>query len=226
MRRFYPLAHVILALACIAPLGACGDHEQVSYDACPIPLGDSPSRGPDDAWVTIVEFADFECPYCQEVEATIKAVDEERPGLRWVYKYFPIPEIHPNATMAASAADCAAQQGKFWEMHDKLYSVPELPKHEAALENYAEQLGLDQAAWSECFNSNGSLDRIVTDVTQGRAYGVGGTPAFFINGVLLPGAYPLEDFLSVIKAEQAKAKASGVPRAAYYESIVSQGCHG
>ncbi|MGC4065538.1 MAG: DsbA family protein [Polyangiaceae bacterium] len=212
------------AVAIIALCSGCGDSEQITYEVCPIPLDDAPTRGADTPWVTIVEFADFQCSFCREAEATIKEIDTQRPGLRWAFKHFPLTSIHAYAESAASAADCAHQQGKFWPMHDRLFANETERLDGATLAQYASEVGLDLDAWTKCYRSDASLLRVLTDIQQGSAYGVDGTPTFFVNGYVLHGLYPTADFLRVIDEATADAKSSGVARASYYEDLVKNGC--
>lgn len=224
MVRFASLARPLRGFAFAMLIVGCGDGEQISYDVCPVPIGDSPRRGPDDAWVTIIEFADYQCSFCRAAEEMITEVDAKHPGLRWVFKNFPLASIHANAEPAASAADCAEAQGKFWEMHDVMMAGERAVLDNDSLEKYAKDLGLDMDAWSSCFMSDESRFRIMTDFTQGEAYDVHGTPAFFINGHGVPGLYPTEDMLVVIGEAEKEAKKSGLLRANYYETLVSRGC--
>jgi protein-disulfide isomerase len=217
LRTMWPFALASLVSGCE------GDMEPV-YNACPVPLSGAPVRGPADAWVTIVEFADFQCSYCQAAESTIAEVDASRPGLRWSFRYFPISSLHPNAVAAASAADCANEQGQFWAMHDMLFATSSLS--DTALAGYAEQLGLDMDAWNACFQSDDSVARIDADFQIGLDHGVRGTPTFFINDQVLPGAYPTADFLSTIDEAEAEAKAAGIGAVDYYESLGAAGCDG
>jgi protein-disulfide isomerase len=202
----------------------CGDSEQIAYKVCPIPIDDAPTRGAESSWVTIVEFADFQCQYCREAEATIESIDAQRPGLRWAFKHFPLTSIHTYAESAASAADCAHRQGQFWPMHDRLFANETGRLDGATLTQYAAEIGLDLDAWKSCYRSEDSLLRIVTDVQQGSAYGVDSTPTFFVNGYELRGLYPVADFLKVIDDATAEAKASGLPRDSYYDDLVENGC--
>src|SRR5512142_2343945 len=113
-----PTPKRIVTLAMVCALGsACSSSREQDLPACVVPVNDSPTRGPADAWVTIVEFGDYQCPYCGASEPTLREVDAQRPGLRWVWKDFPLPQ-HPRALPTAIAAQCAYSQGHFWEMHD------------------------------------------------------------------------------------------------------------
>jgi protein-disulfide isomerase len=205
-------------------LTACGDGEQIAVSACAVPIGDSPARGDENAWVTVVEFADFQCSFCRAAEAAIAEIDEQHPGIRWVFKQFPITSIHSHAEAAASAADCAHVQGKFWEMHDLLFARTVAALSEDSLKSYAESLNLDMTAWSTCFKSDESLTRIASEFEQGEQYGVSGTPTFFINARMLTGLYPVDDMLNVIVAAEREAKTSGVKRADYYQVLADNAC--
>lgn len=161
-----------------------------------------PSKGPADAKVTIVEFSDFECPFCSRVNPAIAQVMKEYEGkVRVVFRHFPLP-MHPNAPKAAEASLCADDQGKFWEMHDALFanqqalSVPDL-------KDYAKTIGLDQAKFDACLDSGSKAEQVAKDMSEGEAAGVTGTPAFFVNGRMLAGALPFEEFKKVIDAELA-----------------------
>lgn len=212
----------IWLLALFASLG-CSSPTPLGAPACVVPLGSAPTRGPADAWVTIVEFADFQCAFCGEAESTIRSVDSARPGLRWAFKHFPLKSIHPHAADASLAAECANSQGKFWPMHDQLFM------HQGALDpgslaKYAEAIGLDQSSYQECMESGAGGVRVAADFNQGLAIGVEGTPAFFINGQLLAGAYPASDFVDIIDQVRDIATQSGIAAADYYSIIESKGC--
>ena len=159
-----------------------------------------PSKGPEGAKVTIVEFSDFECPFCSRGAATIDQVMEQYAGkVKLVFRHFPL-DFHAKAPKAAEAAMCANEQKKFWEMHDLLFKN----QSKLAVENlkeHAASLGLDATKFAECLDS-GKMKKIVDDDTAaGRKVGVSGTPAFFINGTMLSGAQPIEAFKEVIDAE-------------------------
>ncbi len=170
-----------------------------------VSVDDDPARGPDDAAVTIIEFSDFQCPYCgrffQQTLPQLMAQYGNR--VRFVYRDFPLDQIHPNARNAAMAAECADDQGKFWEYHDVLFSnqqalgVPDLKR-------YAEELGLDAEAFAECLDSQKYNGEVDADLRDGLRAGVTGTPTFFINGKRVVGAQPLQTFQTLI--EQALAE--------------------
>jgi len=160
-----------------------------------------PAKGPESAPVTIVEFSDFQCPYCFRANASLKQVEEKYPGkVRLVFRNFPLTQIHPNAAKAAEAASCANDQGKFWQMHDKMFanqsklSVPELKQH-------ASEVGLDAAAFEQCLDSGKHTADWKKTVEEGQKYGLSGTPSFFINGRLIVGAQPFDGFAQIIDDE-------------------------
>lgn len=169
---------------------------------------EGPARGPEDAPVTIVEFSDYECPYCRRIEPTLAQIVERYPEqVRLVYRHFPIDSIHPRARAAAEAATCAHRQDRFWEYHEILFSNEDYG--DEALRGYAEQAGLDLEAWETCREDPATKRAVQEDVDAGRAVGVTGTPAFFVNGRPLRGAVPLENFVQVIESELRAAAGDG-----------------
>ncbi len=166
---------------------------------------EGPSKGPADAPVTIVEFSDFQCPYCSRVLSTLAQVMERYPeGVRIVYRNFPL-RSHQRAGPAAEASLCADEQGKFWSYHDKLFANARALSDEQ-LKGYAEELELDVPAFEQCYDERRFAEQVETDVREGHAAGVTGTPAFFVNGVLLSGARPSADFYRAIDAELERLK--------------------
>ena len=163
---------------------------------------EGPARGPKDAKITIVEFSDFECPYCGAAHDTVEQVMTTYAGkVRLVYRQFPL-SFHPHAAKAAEASLCAADQGKFWEYHDVLFKNQK--KLEAAdLKAHASEVGLDGQKFGQCLDSGDKKKAVDADQQAGLAAGVGGTPAFFINGIFLNGAQPIDEFKKVIDAELA-----------------------
>ncbi len=162
--------------------------------------GGRPARGGgEDAPVTIIEFADYECPYCRMVEKTVeKVLETYGDKVRFVYRDFPLP-FHAHARGASQAARCAEEQGKFWEYHDALYGASDLSTD--GLRELADQVGLDRNQFDECLASNKYDKAIQKDIDEGANAGVNGTPAFFINGRSLSGALPFEQFKQVIDEE-------------------------
>jgi protein-disulfide isomerase len=161
------------------------------------------SRGPEGAPVVIVEFSDFGCPYCKTVVPTLKQLTAQYPDkIRWVFRDFPIANLHPAAPKAHQAARCAGAQGKFWEYHDVLFERSPRQSPEE-LRQYAKDLLLDAAQFEQCLESNAQEAAVDADIQDGRRLGVSGTPMFFINGRALVGAQPLAAFQKVIESELA-----------------------
>ncbi len=160
---------------------------------------DDPSWGPEDAPVVIQEFADFQCPYCAKfAEETLSKVrDTYGDKVHFIFRDFPLTNIHQMAMPAAVAAGCANDQGLFWEYHDILYQN-QASLSQDALVDYAEQAGLDAAEFQDCVASGKKTVEIMLDSQDAKADGVTGTPAFVINGMLISGAQPFEVFQSVI----------------------------
>jgi protein-disulfide isomerase len=167
---------------------------------------DGAALGPADAPIEMVEFADFECPYCLRAFPIVKQVIAAYGNrMRLVYRNYPLPQ-HPNARPAAEAAQCAHDQGKFWPYHDRLFGDP-TKLGEADLKQAAAEIGLDTGRFNTCFDSHSYRSQIEADIQAGGAAGVTGTPSFFINGRPLVGAPPFEDFTRIIDEElEAKSR--------------------
>ena len=167
----------------------------------PIDLAGTPSRGPQDARVTIVEFSDFHCPFCKRVQPTLTQLLARYPkDVRLVYKHMPLDQLHPQARRAAEASWCAQQQGKFWEYHDLLYAGgPD--GSDATLAAVATRAGLDAAAYQQCMASGKAAEEVEKHVQEGAKFGVEGTPGFFVNGRFINGAVPLEAFVQIVDEE-------------------------
>ncbi len=171
---------------------------QVAYDAARV-------RGNANAPVTIVEFSDFQCPFCRSVQTTLRNVLAKYKGrAKLAYRDFPLREIHPQAQTAAEAARCAGDQGKFWEFHDALFADQSKLK-EADLGAHAHALGLDEKSFQACLASGKYKPKVDADIQEAIKAGVGGTPAFFINGVFLNGAQPQAEFDKIIDNQLALA---------------------
>jgi protein-disulfide isomerase len=151
--------------------------------------------------VTLLEYGDYECPYCGAAYPIVKDV-QARMGdrMRFVFRNFPITTSHPHAEQAAEAAEAAASQGKFWEMHDLLYENQK-QLGAADLHSYAEQLGLDVQAFEEDLATHAFADRVQEDFMSGVRSGVNGTPTFYINGHRHDGGYQLEALLAALGAD-------------------------
>lgn len=160
-----------------------------------------PSQGSPTAPVTIVEFADFQCPFCARAVPVLKQI-LERDGdrVRLVYRDFPIEALHPYARKAAEAARCASEQGKFWDYHDKLFASQSALDREA-LERYAADLQLDSKTFAGCLASDKYREAIDQDIRDGEKAGVGATPTFFVNGRLLVGVPSAPVIQSMIDEE-------------------------
>lgn len=165
---------------------------------------DDPFKGPKTAPVSIVLFSDFQCPYCVKARATLKQVEQKYGDkVRLVYRDFPLP-MHKQAFKAAEAGQCAHDQGRFWEMYDKLYDNP-TNLEISSLKRYAAEIGLDGTTFGECLDSGRHAAEWGKDKADGESYGIKGTPAFLVNGRFLQGARPLEAFSEVIDEELARA---------------------
>jgi Na+/H+ antiporter NhaA len=163
-------------------------------------------RGPDDALVTLVEYGDFECPYCGQAEGVIRELlasfgDE----VRYVWRHLPLNDVHPNAQAAAEASEAAAAQGRFWEMHDTLlgHQGDLLPND---LEDYAQQLGLDSERMMEDVRRREYAPRVSEDVASADESGVSGTPTFFVNGRRHYGAYDISTLTETVRAARRRAR--------------------
>lgn len=157
-------------------------------------------RGSATAPVMIVEFSDYQCPYCRRAEPTVRALlAKYGDKVALSYRDFPLTSLHPQAMIAAEASRCAEEQGKFWEYHDQLFTAPSLDKN--ALVEIARKLKLDSAQFESCLNSEKYKAEIEADEQAGKDVGVNGTPGFFINGIEFSGARPESDFSNVIDDE-------------------------
>lgn len=165
-------------------------------------VGDAPTFGPNDAKVTIVEFSDFQCPYCAKGADLLKEIKKKYGSkVKVAFKNFPL-EFHKQAKTAAVAALCAKEQSvdKFWSMHDKMFEN----QNELALEalkKTAKSIGLDSKKFDACLDSKKYLAKVEADYAEGQAIGVKSTPTFFVNGMIVNGAQPIEVFSELIDQE-------------------------
>lgn len=157
---------------------------------------DDPSMGPEDAKLTIIAFEDFECPYCRQVFPALRSALAQHPEVRFIYRDFPLDDIHPNAQKAAEAGQCAHDQGKFWAYHDKLYTQQRLAV--ADLKSVARELNLNVQQFDNCLDTGKYTEEVQQDFDDGIAAGVGGTPTFFFNGNRLSGVISEEGFEQII----------------------------
>ncbi|HEY2901056.1 MAG TPA: thioredoxin domain-containing protein [Polyangia bacterium] len=170
--------------------------------------GSAPAKGPKDAPLTMVIFSDFQCPFCSRVEPTLTQIEKDYGGkVRQVWKNYPLP-FHNNAEPAAEAAMAAGAQGKFWEMHDKLFANQQ-SLDRPSLEKYAQEIGLNMGKFKADLDAQKYKSQIESDTKEGSAVGVNGTPAVFINGRKIAGAYPIDTFKKIIDAELAKKEGGG-----------------
>jgi protein-disulfide isomerase len=161
-----------------------------------------PSRGPDKAPVTIVEFSDFQCPYCGREFPVVERLMKEYDGkVRLVFRHFPL-DFHPYAQKAAEAGACAADQGSenFWKLHDKMFGNQQKLAVDD-LKSYAKEIGVDSAKFDKCLDSGEKRGLVNADEKAGQQAGVSGTPAFFVNGIFINGAVPYEQFKETVDRE-------------------------
>ncbi|HEX6386791.1 MAG TPA: Na+/H+ antiporter NhaA [Anaerolineae bacterium] len=155
-------------------------------------------QGPDDAPFTLVEYGDYECPYCRLVYDDIQGLQEQLGDrLRYVYRHLPIESAHPHARLAAEAAEAAGAQGKFWEMHDALYTHDDL--NQARIYDFAEAIGLDMVRFRQELEAGVYAERVHEDFRSGIRSGANGTPTFFVNGERYDGPWDLESLLEVVE---------------------------
>ncbi len=167
-------------------------------------------RGPLEAPVTVVEYGDFECPYCGQAEPAVRELLRDFADVRYVWRHLPLSDVHPYAELAADASEAAAVQGAFWQMHDRLLA------HQGALEfpdlvGYAEQLGLDVERFAEDLQGGVGARRIAEDKEGADLSGVSGTPTFFVNGRRHYGAYDLDSLAAGVRAAGARAMLGSPP---------------
>jgi protein-disulfide isomerase len=175
---------------------------EVAYDPARV-------RGNPKAPIMIVEFSDYQCPYCHQAEPTVKDVlAKYGDKVSFSYRDFPLSSIHSQALIAAEASRCALEQGKFWEYHDQLFTASKLEKDD--LIGYARNLKLDEKQFESCVTSEKYKADIDKDLQEGRKAGITGTPGFFINGVELSGAQGQDAFTRVIDDELARKSAKNV----------------
>jgi protein-disulfide isomerase len=212
----YPLvgarAYEIFQLAFgLADAGRLSDAFAQAPTPTPIPIGEiptegAPSKGDGDAPVLMIEYSDYQCPYCSRyVQETLPLIEEnyiQTGKVRYVFKDFPL-SFHAQANLAAQAARCAGDQGDYWGMHDLLFANQQDWANESAAQvfsSYADQLGLDAGQFDSCLSSGTYEDKINNEIQEGLSVGVSGTPAFFVNGQFISGAQPYQAFQQAIEA--------------------------
>ena len=182
------------------------DKPAPKVDPSKLKIGDAPTKGPDNAPVTIIEFSEFQCPYCKRGTANLdEALADFKGKVKVAFKHYPLP-FHKQARPASKAAMAAHQQGKFWEMHDLLFQNQKQLRQDGLYEKLAKQLGLNMAQFKKDMNDPKWDKMMDAHMKQGQAVGVRGTPAFFINGTRLVGAQPTSKFKQVIEQALKEAK--------------------
>jgi protein-disulfide isomerase len=165
-----------------------------------VSVAGSAARGPAAAPIELIEFSDFQCPFCLRAYPTVNQVlTTYGDKIRFVYRHYPLPS-HPNARPAAEASECAAEQGQFWPYYEKLFA-DQTKLTDPALKQAASTLGMDMNRFNACVDSRKYKDRVENDIKDGNAVGVSGTPAFFINGRMISGAQPFDAFKRIIDEE-------------------------
>jgi len=215
---FFSLLSLVLTFDLYQKLGyfsGKGSSNQVAGEAAAQPsnqprvevsAGNAPVKGSNSAPVTIIEFGDFQCPYCEvffsQVLPQIEKNYIKTGKVKFVYREFPL-SFHQYAQKASEAAGCAGEQGKFWDYHDKLFENQN-SLDLASLKSYAQQLHLNTTKFNDCLDSGKTTAAVQEDVSDGSGYGVSGTPTFFINGIMVNGAQPFSEFEKIIDQELKK----------------------
>jgi Na+/H+ antiporter NhaA/predicted DsbA family dithiol-disulfide isomerase len=222
------LSWLVVRVAALLPLDArlralLGTAQSLVDLAVPFDPSRDHVRGPANASVTLVEYGDFECPFCGRAERSITELLGEAADVRYVWRHLPLTDVHPHAQLAAEAAEAAAAQGKFWEMHDVLLA------HQDALEpddllRHARRIGLDVERFADDVRKRAGSSRIADDVDSAEQSGVAGTPTFFVNGRRHWGAYDLTGLMRSVKEARARARAaaSGAERAPRRSAAAAQ----
>lgn len=176
-----------------------------------VAVGNLPPLGKEDAPVTLIEFSDFECPFCNsfytDVLPQLKKDYLDTGKAKLYFRHFPLTSIHPNAQLASEASECANDQGQFWDYHNVLFENQNEwasltgGTYEAKLTEYATSLGLDSSSFQECLTSGKFTENVNTDLEEGAQAGVDGTPATFVDGYLIVGAVPYDQFKVQIDAQ-------------------------
>ncbi len=225
-----PLRNAQAAIQQPSALGMAPPGSDIVYK---VTLGEAPQKGDADAKITIVEWSDFQCPFCGRVMPTLREIEKSYGAdVRIVFKHNPLP-MHPDAPYAAKAAIAAQRQGKFWQMHDKLFEANNSQKPDALKQDKVDQMardiGLDMERYRRDVTSPETAQVIRDDQAQAAKLGANGTPHFFINGARVSGALPFETFKTVIDAQMKRANAAlatGVPKKDLYEYLTKDGTTG
>ena len=170
------------------------ENQSTIYD---IATNDDPYAGGKDARIVIVEFSDFQCPYCTQAFPTVREIiSTYGDQIKFIYRDFVNSKIHPQAQKSAEAGECASEQDKFWEMHDKMFINTDLTV--SSLKQYATEVGMNMDQFNECIDSDRYYEEVQQDFASGIVSGVDGTPTFFINGAKFEGAINVDNFKSII----------------------------
>ena len=174
----------------------------------PVSLEDVRSRGPEDAAVTVVEYSDFQCPFCRRVQPFLAELHEKYgDDVRWVFKDLPLVDIHPEAMRAAQAARCAGEQGKFWEYRAKLFEQELFT--DAMYSDLAKELKIKASPLMECLESGKFEEPVLAEKVEAERLGIEGTPAILVNGILSTGARSIQHYDTLIGNELKAARATG-----------------
>jgi protein-disulfide isomerase len=199
-RAIRPVVLAVMALLALESAPASSQDPSSSGAPAIIDIAGAPSRGPGHAPVTIVEFGDFQCPFCaQGAKALRRAMAISPDRARWVFKHYPLRAAHPGAVLAHEAALAAQEQGKFWEMHALLFENQARARYDDLI-GYAEQIGLDMAAFRDALDTRRLNPQVKRDIEEGRRLRVVVTPTYFVNGVRLVGARTTPEFRVIIDA--------------------------
>ncbi len=187
-----------------------GTAETIIDLAVPVDAERDHVRGPDKAPVTLVEYGDFECPYCGQAEPVVRELLADYGDLRYVWRHLPLADVHPHAQLAAEATEAAANQGKFWEMHDRLLlHQDELTAKD--LIRHAAETGLNADQFAQDMRKRTGQPKVISDVDSADLSGVSGTPTFFINGRRHHGAYDIDTLSAAVRAARARVLISSPP---------------
>ena len=208
-------AAILVSLVIAAPAPMVAAPQVQAPPAVVIDTEGAPALGPVNAPVTIVEFGDFQCRFCARGARALRRLQATNPDrVRWVFKHYPLSSAHPEAPLAHEAAIAAQQQGKFWEMHERLFQNRRLRSED--LLGYAQESGLDMAAFKEALDTRRYRPQVIRDQREGRRLQVFGTPTYFVNGIRIIGARTTAEFSTLVDAiirppEGAPREASGDP---------------
>jgi len=171
------------------------------FSKVPKVTNDDYIRGDKNAKVTMIEYSDFQCPFCQRHVPTLDKILADYKGkVRLIYRHFPLTSIHPNAQKSAEAAECAGEQGKFWEMHDKLFENQTALQVDN-LKQYAKDLGLNTSQFNSCLDDGKYASKVNKQASEAQASGITGTPGTWVGDQLVKGAYPYDTFKQLVDAQ-------------------------